>query len=71
MAKFNGYRKTKKGWTGYLDALYNLLLPVAMEISYDDPKQEEVVQLLCELRKPPTRAVKVFIVSQTHEATSH
>ena len=61
--KFNGYGKRKKGWTGYLEAFYDILLPVAMEIPYNDPKQNKVVQLFLELRKLPIRVVKVFIVS--------
>ncbi len=61
--RFNGYNGTHKGWTGYLKAFYESLFSLAMEIRYDDPLQEKVIQLLVELRKLPTHRVKVFVVS--------
>lgn len=61
--RFNGYRKRKKGWTGFLITFYEMLLGVAVEVRYDDPKQDKVVQLLVELRKLPARVVKIFVVS--------
>jgi hypothetical protein len=63
--RFNGYNKTHKGWTGFLIAFYRMLLGAAAELRYDDPKQDKVVQLLVELRRLPSRAVKIFVVSAT------
>ncbi|KAK4034498.1 hypothetical protein C8A01DRAFT_18713 [Parachaetomium inaequale] len=59
--RFNGYRKTHKGWTGYLIVFYELLFSVAVEMHYDDPKQDKIIQLLAELRKLPPHAVRIFV----------
>lgn len=61
--KFNGYRRTKKGWTGYLLIFYDILLGAATVARYDDPTQDKLIQLLVELGKLPPHAVKVFVVS--------
>ncbi|KAL2147924.1 hypothetical protein VTI28DRAFT_3402 [Corynascus sepedonium] len=60
--KYNGYRG-KKGWTGYLLIFYQTLCRTAVQIRYDDPKQERLVRLLVELGKLPSRSVKVFVQS--------
>ncbi len=62
--KFNGHVGTHKGWTGFLRTFYENLFYVAMEMRYDDPLQDKVIQLLVELRKLPTHHVRVFVVSQ-------
>ncbi|KAK4245011.1 hypothetical protein C7999DRAFT_34623 [Corynascus novoguineensis] len=61
--RFNGYRGRKKGWTGYLLVFYQTLCQTAVQIRYDDPKQERLVRLLVELGKLPSRSVKVFVQS--------
>ncbi|KAK4236787.1 hypothetical protein C8A03DRAFT_35309, partial [Achaetomium macrosporum] len=43
--EFNGSYGSQKGWTGYLNKLY----------------QDKIIQLLLELRKLPPHAVKVFV----------
>ncbi|KAL2173716.1 uncharacterized protein P884DRAFT_210941 [Thermothelomyces heterothallicus CBS 202.75] len=58
--KFDGYRRSKKGWTGYLTIFYELLFRTAVQIQYDDPKQEKVIELLVELGKLPSRPAKIF-----------
>ena len=60
--KFNGYNGEKRGWTGYLVAFYETVFSVAVAMDYDEPKQIKVIQLLLELRKLPTHAVKIFVV---------
>jgi hypothetical protein len=60
--KFNGYNGKKKGWTGYLLVFYETVFSVALAMDYDEPKQIKVIQLLSELRKLPTHAVKIFVV---------
>jgi hypothetical protein len=60
--RYNGYQK-RKGWTGFLLAFYQVVFGIARILRYDDPKQDKIIQLLVELRKLPTRAVKIFVVS--------
>ncbi|KAL2166563.1 hypothetical protein VTG60DRAFT_2510 [Thermothelomyces hinnuleus] len=62
--KFDGYRRSKKGWTGYLTIFYELLFRTAVQIQYDDPKQEKVIELLVELGKLPSRPAKIFVSSE-------
>ncbi|KAH6631313.1 hypothetical protein F5144DRAFT_489466 [Chaetomium tenue] len=59
--KFNGFNGKKRGWTGYLDVFYETVFSVAVAMDYDEPKQIKIIQLLSELRKLPTRAVKIFV----------
>lgn len=61
--KYNGYGGEKKGWTGYLIAFYDTVCETAVQVRYDDPKQDKLVGLLVELGKLPPRAVKIFVVS--------
>lgn len=60
--KFNGYNGEKRGWTGYLLVFYSMVFSLAVAMDYDDPKQIKIIQLLSELRKLPTHAVKIFVV---------
>jgi hypothetical protein len=52
-----------KGWTGYLELFYEIIVDVAVEARYDDPVQDKIIQLLLELRKLPPRTVKLWVVS--------
>ncbi|KAL2147923.1 hypothetical protein VTI28DRAFT_3401 [Corynascus sepedonium] len=61
--KYNGYGGEKKGWTGYLIAFYDTVCETAVQVRYDDPKQDKLVGLLVELGKLPPRAVKIFVQS--------
>ncbi|KAK4148435.1 hypothetical protein C8A00DRAFT_19732, partial [Chaetomidium leptoderma] len=59
--RFNGCNGTKKGWTGYLITFYQTLFSTAVEMQYDDPTQDKVIQLLTELRRLPPHTVKIFV----------
>lgn len=59
---FDGFRKTHKGWTGYLRLFYSELFTAAFVVPYDDPAQQKVVELLEALRHLPGRTAKVFLV---------
>ncbi|KAK0739425.1 hypothetical protein B0T21DRAFT_346739 [Apiosordaria backusii] len=60
LLKYNGSGGRKKGWTGYLSFFYETVLHVSRYISYDDPLQDKIVQLLLELRKLPPHSAKIF-----------
>lgn len=48
-----------RGMGQFLNALHELLIEVACLISYDDDKQEFLVQTLVELRKLPAKAYRI------------
>ncbi|KAK3310890.1 uncharacterized protein B0T15DRAFT_54137 [Chaetomium strumarium] len=58
--KFGEFRG-RQGWTGYLNAFYEVLFGAAVEMPYHDPLQDKVIHLLLELRKLPPHSVKVFV----------
>jgi len=51
-----------KGMAGFLNALWEFFFELSKHITYDDSKQDTLIQFITELRKLPPKPFKVWIV---------